>query len=42
MACSKSQTHFEGKKKDVSEKENKTYVENQTSFKWRESPVNRS
>lgn len=44
MACSKSQTHFEGKKKtkDVSEKENKTYIENQISFKSRESLVNRS
>lgn len=38
MACSKSQTHFEGKKtKDVSEKENKTYIENQTSFKSMET-----
>lgn len=43
MACSKSQTHFEGKKtKDVSEKENKTYIENQTSFKSMETLVNRS
>lgn len=44
MTCSKSQTHFEGKKKQrmFQKKENKAYIENQTSFKSREGLVNRS
>lgn len=43
MTCSKIKPILKEKKtKDVSEKENKTYIENQTSFKSRESLVNRS